>query len=374
MKREKRISVGLILIFFAICCLSGCKKKATLADDFEKDQLKKITTHALDFKVPKAWDDVSEEDEIKYLKMDKEDDSKIVAGCYVKYLGTESSVTDDNDEITKDVLKEYIGSDSTNVKHVKTIKYNFDGANKQKAISYEDKEEKQEWNNYSAIVTCDGVAFHVWFYAQKDLDSEDAAKKFFDTINLSDYVSPRKLIKISATYDGSTIAGTEISEDNTSISVTAHFDDGTTEYVADWGVSNPSVLKADKTTSYKITYLDKSCNLKIRCTTITKAKYKSKCKSYGYTSIARYPEKYEGKYIKVYGKVIQSLNDTYRIAMNGNYDHIVYVTASGVKTAGKILEDDMVTVYGKCSGETTYESVMGASITLPSIEAKYISR
>ena len=60
--------------------------------------------------------------------------------------------------------------------------------------------------------------------------------------------------------------------------------------------------------------------------------------------------------------------------MDGNYDHIVYVTASGVKTAGKILEDDMVTVYGKCSGETTYESVMGASITLPSVEAKYISR
>ena len=37
----------------------------------------------------------------------------------------------------------------------------------------------------------------------------------------------------------------------------------------------------------------------------------------------------------------------------------------------KILEDDIVTIYGICKGDKTYTSVLGSNVTIPSIEVKY---
>ena len=99
------------------------------------------------------------------------------------------------------------------------------------------------------------------------------------------------------------------------------------------------------------------------------------CKNYSYDSIARYPDDYMDKYIKLSGKVLQDGGAYYRIAKDGNYDNVVYVNAFLVnKDGGKILEGDYVTVYGTCGGEKTYTSIMGASITIPLVMAKYIDR
>ena len=38
----------------------------------------------------------------------------------------------------------------------------------------------------------------------------------------------------------------------------------------------------------------------------------------------------------------------------------------------KILDDDIITVYGECIGDYTYETVMGASVTLPWLNADII--
>ncbi|MBQ5968947.1 MAG: hypothetical protein IJL52_02390 [Clostridia bacterium] len=109
--------------------------------------------------------------------------------------------------------------------------------------------------------------------------------------------------------------------------------------------------------------------------------YKSSCESVDYKSIARNPDQYDGRYVKFTGSVIQVsehswISSEYRIAVTkdkyGNWDDVVYVYFNLPDGADRILEDDIVTFYGKCTGTTTYITVLGSTITIPSVEAEYI--
>lgn len=95
-----------------------------------------------------------------------------------------------------------------------------------------------------------------------------------------------------------------------------------------------------------------------------------------YKAIARNPDSYDGTMIKFDGKVLQvmesDLYNVYRIASKGNYDNVVYVKYILPKGSPRILEDDKVTVYGKCTGVYTYETVRGDEITIPSCWAERI--
>lgn len=113
------------------------------------------------------------------------------------------------------------------------------------------------------------------------------------------------------------------------------------------------------------------------------ASYKEKCGTYSYKEIARNPDKYEGKYMKFTGKVIQVQEassflyySVYRISVTnqgyGYYDDTVYVTCDNYGEGDRILEDDIVTFYGECKGTKTYETVMGAEVTIPWVEAEFI--
>lgn len=62
-----------------------------------------------------------------------------------------------------------------------------------------------------------------------------------------------------------------------------------------------------------------------------------------------------------------------RIATRGNYDDVVYVTYFRGEGESRILEDDRVTVYGKCEGLYTYESTTGKSVTLPEFTAETVT-
>jgi hypothetical protein len=46
----------------------------------------------------------------------------------------------------------------------------------------------------------------------------------------------------------------------------------------------------------------------------------------------------------------------------------VYDTADG----DRILEDDIVTIWGTSAGLYTYETVMGSELTIPSLVANYV--
>lgn len=99
-----------------------------------------------------------------------------------------------------------------------------------------------------------------------------------------------------------------------------------------------------------------------------------------YDQLARYLDEYKGKYIKFYGKVLQVQEASglvvYRIGTAGSYysDNVIYAMGYNVDTSGRILEDDFITVKGKSMGLYTYESVLGASITIPSMQIEKIEK
>ncbi|MBR5497455.1 MAG: zinc ribbon domain-containing protein [Clostridia bacterium] len=134
--------------------------------------------------------------------------------------------------------------------------------------------------------------------------------------------------------------------------------------------------KVDETTTEKITVTTTEAS------TLSEAEYTASCESIPYKDIARMPDNYVGKNVVFTGEVVQvmessySNNVTYRIDVTkdeyGYWDDTVYVTYELPEGAPRILEDDIVKFYGICEGTYTYETVLGSSLTIPSVEALYI--
>lgn len=125
-------------------------------------------------------------------------------------------------------------------------------------------------------------------------------------------------------------------------------------------------------------------NVKTSSTTVKESKkeFKDSCKEYSYKTIARNPSQYDGKRVKFTGKVAQVSegllnNKSITILMQvtkdeyGFYDDVIYCTYTYSQNESKILEDDIITIYGTCKGDITYTSLLGANITVPNIEIKY---
>lgn len=109
--------------------------------------------------------------------------------------------------------------------------------------------------------------------------------------------------------------------------------------------------------------------------------YKSKCKEYTYEKMARNPGKVKGKFAKLTGEVIQVMENDGSVELRvnitknsyGYYSDTVYVYyPMKSKDGDRILEDDIITIYGKLAGTETYTSVLGSEVTLPKINAEYI--
>lgn len=91
-----------------------------------------------------------------------------------------------------------------------------------------------------------------------------------------------------------------------------------------------------------------------------------------YNQLARTPDNYKGKKVKFKGKVVQVMEGTtdtqIRLAVNSNYDTIIYATVPKAKTTNmRILEDDIITIFGVSSGLITYTSTLGGNITIPAV-------
>lgn len=108
--------------------------------------------------------------------------------------------------------------------------------------------------------------------------------------------------------------------------------------------------------------------------------FKNKCEEYTFEQLARNPDKVKGNSVKVKGKVIQVLESKNTISLRvnitkesyGYYKDTIYVTYINEAGADKILEDDIITIWGGALGDYKYTSILGAEITLPWIEAEYI--
>ena len=96
--------------------------------------------------------------------------------------------------------------------------------------------------------------------------------------------------------------------------------------------------------------------------------YYSMCAPGDYTAVARYPDQYKGKMIYVTGTVIQIVENGRNVVLRLQDEQGVwYVTYRYLDSEAHILENDRITVYGECTGTTTYKTVSGAQMTVPSL-------
>lgn len=105
--------------------------------------------------------------------------------------------------------------------------------------------------------------------------------------------------------------------------------------------------------------------------------YIRKCKTLPYKSIKRNPNRYKGKYAKVSGKVDQVIEgwfDGVTIYINDSSGNKWEISYTYSKNESKILENDRITVYGKCGGTETSTTLLGKQVVIPAVDAEYISR
>ncbi len=109
--------------------------------------------------------------------------------------------------------------------------------------------------------------------------------------------------------------------------------------------------------------------------------YIAMCETIDYETLSRNPDKYKGQDFQITGEVIQVVESgsgqvDFRINITkGDYfwSDTIYATTIIPTGSDRILEDDTITIYGKCEGLYTYESVLGAQVSLPLITVYYYS-
>ncbi|WP_461213014.1 hypothetical protein [Lacticaseibacillus sp. GG6-2] len=95
-----------------------------------------------------------------------------------------------------------------------------------------------------------------------------------------------------------------------------------------------------------------------------------------FDQLARNPDDYNGEFLHLTGKVLQVLEGDeqtdLRVGIDGDYTHVVLVVYDPTIMSSRILEDDKITFYGMSLGTQTYESTLGAEITVPLVVADKI--
>lgn len=111
--------------------------------------------------------------------------------------------------------------------------------------------------------------------------------------------------------------------------------------------------------------------------------FKASCQNYTFEQLARNPENFKGTNVKLTGEVVQVMEGLYSNSLRVNitkegtyttyYKDTIYVNYVPKEGEDKILEEDIITIYGTAQGDYSYTSTLGATITLPFVDGKYIT-
>ena len=112
-----------------------------------------------------------------------------------------------------------------------------------------------------------------------------------------------------------------------------------------------------------------------------KAEFIASCQTIAYKVLARNPDTFKGQNFTFTGEVKQvveySESDIVDIRINvtvdkyGYYDDTIFCQVSLPTGSSRILEDDIITIYGRCCGLVSYENVLGSTVSLPGIYIEY---
>ena len=97
----------------------------------------------------------------------------------------------------------------------------------------------------------------------------------------------------------------------------------------------------------------------------------------------RRPDEYKKKPVTASGKVVQIVEETHLFTGttinirleddNGDVWLLIYNKSAVETPNGNVLEGDRLTVYGDCTGTTSYKTILGKQITTPSVNVKYMT-
>lgn len=115
---------------------------------------------------------------------------------------------------------------------------------------------------------------------------------------------------------------------------------------------------------------------------MSKDAYKYQCREIPYDTLARNPESYKGEYFAFEGQVIQVLESGRSVQLRVNvtevdlygtsyYEDTLFVETRLPDDGRRILEGDIIRLYGVCEGLYTYTSIFNATISIPGIYAEY---
>ena len=152
------------------------------------------------------------------------------------------------------------------------------------------------------------------------------------------------------------------------------------------GLSSFLILKDDRSTSdgdndSSTLIVDANGDVVLNGEVISEKDFKKSCDKIKYEDLARNPDNYKDKNLMFKGEVIQceqSYGTSYYARVNvtvdeyGFYSDTIYVTFDIPEGGDKILEEDIVKLYGVCKGSETYTSIFGETITIPSLDAAYV--
>lgn len=90
-----------------------------------------------------------------------------------------------------------------------------------------------------------------------------------------------------------------------------------------------------------------------------------------YEQLARTPDDYVGKKVKFAGEVVQVLEGDdvvqIRFSVDSDYNLMLFCEYQKSIVSERVLENDIVTIYGTSYGLYTYESALGSQITIPAV-------
>lgn len=111
--------------------------------------------------------------------------------------------------------------------------------------------------------------------------------------------------------------------------------------------------------------------------TVSVAAVKKAARTVVYDVLARNTEDYVGAIVHYRGKVAQVQESGARAVLRVNvtnndgwWEDTVWVNYSGPR----LLEDDVISLWGKVRGRRTYTAVLGNSITIPELDALVVER
>ena len=90
-----------------------------------------------------------------------------------------------------------------------------------------------------------------------------------------------------------------------------------------------------------------------------------------YDTLARTPDEHIGNKVTLSGEIVQVIEgddaSQYRMAVDQDYDKMVLIEVPTDQLSSRILENDLITIYGVSQGTVNYESTIGGTITVPAI-------